>query len=287
MTNVFGVYYERTIVPPLMVSGMCSGPAASGKLCIAIGSPSPAACCTNGLKRGNGKASGRISCAPWPASMHDGAACAGSGRQWTANRSLPLWTSKPRDVTRPTATSAAPRCTSWLTNIGRHWRSTSPASISMTSGRLTTCLLISVVVTRPTSEQHFCLDKGYDFAEVHTLVQKRSLSSTVLIADAAASHHRRLFLKQRSIPRDGESWNGRGAGWPNVAVSAPDGARKARIGWPLCSLLVRLSNFRLGSYLIWSTSCRVSRDISSQTGDRPFMANALGQVPHTVGGCRL
>lgn len=40
-------------------------------------------------------------------------------------------------------------------------------------------LIISIVVERPTSKQHFCADKGYDFEDVHQLVEQERYISHI------------------------------------------------------------------------------------------------------------
>jgi hypothetical protein len=71
--------------------------------------------------------------------------------------------------------------------------------------------------------------------------QRPIIRSILPTVGAAASHCRNQFRKSRNILHVVGSWKGRSGGWQKGVVFAPDGARKARIGWPLYSSLVRIS----------------------------------------------
>jgi transposase len=103
-------------------------------------------------------------------------------------------------------------------------------------------LVFSIVVPRPTKEQHLCLDKGYDFDDVHSISLPKSIMRNTSLTDGVAANPcQNQFLKTRTIQHDDGSWKGHLVGWLKGAVFAPDGAKKAKIGWPLCSSLVRVS----------------------------------------------
>jgi len=73
------------------------------------------------------------------------------------------------------------------------------------------------------------------------LLTKPIIKSTSLTDGVAGNPCQNQFLKTRSIRHDDGSWKERLVGWPKGVAFALGGAKKARIGWLFCSLLVRIS----------------------------------------------
>jgi len=229
-----------TIGRSSMGSGTFCGQAANGKQSIAIGSAFPAVSCMSGSKRGNSKVSGTRSCKQWFAFTTGGAGFAGNGRLSTVNRCLLLWAERLPDEIPPTAVNAAQRFISWLTSAAPRWRFILPALINMINGRsMTLSFLLWSLALRKNSISAWTKDMIMTMSMISFL---RLITRNILLIDGdAASRCRNQFRKSRSTRHGVGSWKGRLDGWPKDAAFAPDGARNARIGWPLCSSLVRIS----------------------------------------------
>ncbi|MBK7893308.1 MAG: transposase [Anaerolineaceae bacterium] len=133
-----------------------------------------------------------------------------------------------------------PRFISWLMSEARRWQCILPVLTSTTNGRWTTWSspLWSHVRQK---NSIFVWIKGMISTMSTVLLPKsiiRNISPTVGVV---ANHCQNQFLKIRSIRHDDGSWKGRLVGWPKGVVFALGGARKVKIGWPLCSSLVRIS----------------------------------------------
>ena len=229
-----------TIGRSSMASGTFCGPVANGRQSIAIGSAFPAVSCMNGSKRGNSRVSGARYCKRWFAFTIGSAGFAGNGKLSTANRCPLLWAERLRDAIPPTAVNAVPRFISWLTSGALLWPFILPVLTNMINGRSMT---LSFPLWSPALRKNsiFVWTKGMiTTMSIFSFPQPiiRNISPT---DGVAANHCRHLYRKSRNIQHDVGSWRGRWAGWQKGAVFAPDGARKARIGWPLCSSLVRIS----------------------------------------------
>lgn len=223
-----------------MASGTFCGQAANGKQSIEIGSAFPAVSCTNGSKPGNSRVSGTRCCKRWFAFTIGSAEFAGNGKLSIANRYLHLWAEKQRDAIPLTGVNGGPRFISWLMSEARRWQCILPVLTSTTNGRWTTWSspLWSHVRQK---NSIFVWIKGMISTMSTVLLPKsiiRNISPTVGVV---ANHCQNQFLKIRSIRHDDGSWKGRLVGWPKGVVFALGGARKVKIGWPLCSSLVRIS----------------------------------------------
>jgi len=221
-------------------SGTFCGQAASGKQSIAIGSAFPAVSCMNGSKHGNSRVSGTRSCKRWFASTTGSAGFVGNGRLSTANRYLLLWAERLPDEIRPTAVNAGQRFISWLTSAAPRWRFILPVLTNMINGRLMT-LSFPLWFRALRKNSISAWTKGMISTMSMISLPKPIIRNTLPTDDVAANHCLRQFRKSRSTRHDVGSWKGRLDGWPKDAAFAPDGARNARIGWPLYSSLVRIS----------------------------------------------
>ena len=229
-----------TIGQSSTASGTFCGQAANGKPSIAIGSASPAVFFMNGSKRGNSRESGTRSCKQWFAFTIGSAGFAGNGRLSTANRYQLLWAEKPRDEIPPTAVNAGQRFISWLTSAAPRWRFILPVLINMINGRsMTLSFPLWSLALRKNSISVWT--KGMITTTSMVSFQRPIIRSILPTDDDAASHCRNQFRKSKSILHVVGSWKGRWGGWQKGVVFAPDGARKARIGWSLYSSLVRIS----------------------------------------------
>ena len=229
-----------TIGQSSTASGTFCGPAVNGKQSTAIGSVFAAVSCMNRSKPGNSRVSGTGYCKRWFASTIGNAELAGNGKLSTVNRYRHLWAEEQRDAIPLTEVSAGPRFISWLMSEARHWRCILPVLTNTISGRL--MIWFSPLwfhVRRKNSI--FVWIKDMISTMFIVLLPKSIIRNTLPTDDVAANPCQNQFLKTRSIRHDDGSWKGRLVGWLRDAVFAPDGARKAKIGWPLCSSLVRTS----------------------------------------------
>ena len=229
---------ELTIGPLSMASGTFCGPAANGKPSIAIGSVFPAVSCTNGSKHGNSRASGTRCCKRWFASTIGSAEFVGNGKLSTVNRSRHPWAETQRDAIPLTEVNVGPRSISRLMNVARLWRCILPVQTSTTNGRWMTWSSPLWSHVRQKSSI-FVWIKDMILTMSTGLLPKSIIRNISPIDGVAANRCQNQFLKSTRIRLDDGSWKGRLAGWPKGAVFALDGARKARIGWPLSSSLVR------------------------------------------------
>ena len=132
------------------------------------------------------------------------------------------------------------RFISWLTSAALLWRFILPVLTNMTNGRLMTLSfpLWSVALRK---NSIFVWTKVMISTMSIFSLPKPIIRNTSPTDDVAANRCLRQFLMSRSTRLDVGSWKGLLAGWQKGVAFAPDGARKARIGWPLFSSLVRIS----------------------------------------------
>jgi len=229
-----------TIGQSSTASGTFCGLAANGRLSIEIGSAFPAVSCMNGSKRGNNRVFGTSYCKRWFASTIGSAGFAGNGKLATANRYLLLWAERQQDTILPTAVKAERRFISWLTSVAHLWRFILLVLTNMINGRSMTW---SFPLWWPAQQKNniSVWTKGMILTMSIISCLKPIIRNTLLTGGVVANHCQHQFLKSRSTQHDVGSWKGRLAGWQKGVVFAPDGAKKARIGWPLCSSLVRIS----------------------------------------------
>ena len=229
-----------TIGQSSTASGTFYGLAANGKQSIVIGSVFRAVSCTNGSKPGNNRVSGTRCCKRWFAFTIGNAEFAGNGKLSTANRYLHLWAEKQRDAILLTGVNAVPRFIFWLMSEVHLWRCISPVLTSTTNGRLMTWF--SLLWSHAQRKNNiFVWIKGMISKMSIALLPKPIIKNTSLTDGVVGNPCQNQYLKTRSIRHDDGSWRGRLVGWLKGAVFAPGGARKAKIGWPLCSSLVRIS----------------------------------------------
>ena len=229
-----------TIGQSSTASGTFCGLAANGKQSIGLGSAFPAVSCTNGSKPGNNRVSGTRYCRRWFAFTIGNAKFVGNGKLSTVNRCLHLWAEKQRDAIPLTEVNAVLRFISWLMSEAHLWPCILPGLTSTTNGRLMT-LFSPLWFHVQRKNSIFVWIKGMISTMSIALLPKPIMRNTSLTDGVAANPYQHQFLKTRSIRHDDGSWRGHLVGWPKGAVFAPDGARKAKIGWPLCSSLVRIS----------------------------------------------
>ena len=229
-----------TIGQSSTASGTFCGLAANGKQSIELGSAFPAVFCTNGSKPGNSRVSGTGCCKRWFAFTIGNAEFVGNGKRSTANRSLHLWAEKQRDAIPLTEVNAVPRSISWSMSEAHRWPCILPALTSTTNGRLMTLFSPLWFHVRQ-KNSIFVWIKGMILTMSTILLPKPIMRNTLLTDGVAANPCQNQFLKTRNIQHDDGSWKGHLVGWLRGAVFAPDGPRKAKIGWPLCSSLVRIS----------------------------------------------
>ena len=156
------------IGPWSMASGTCCGPAASGKQCIGIGSACRAASCTNGSRRGNAQASGKRFC-------HFGALL-----RSPTSRGLAVASDRQQVLCGPVGRGSDRQQLHGSGQAGQQDPHSGGCTASTVGdsrdGSQSTRqwsaddLIFAIVVRRPTTRQHLCADKGYDYADVHQVL---------------------------------------------------------------------------------------------------------------------
>ena len=158
-----------TIERSSMAFGTFSGPVANGMLFTETGSVSPAGFFTSIFEPGSSKASGRRYSEPWSASMVargtfkwawqsiDSKSCAAPLGGGDTGRN-PTDRGKSGSKVHILVDARGAPLAIHITGANQHdkWSVDDP--------------IFSIVVRRPSSEQHFCADKGYDFADVRAFV---------------------------------------------------------------------------------------------------------------------
>ena len=157
--------------------------------------------------------------------------------KWQAidSKSVPSpWAERPQGVIQQTEASVGPKCISWSTNEGHHWRSTSAVPISTINGLWTTSS--SRLLSPDQQANSTCAWTKHMMRLTSTSwCLKPTTKATSATAGAEANRCQSQYQMTINTRPVVGSWSARSAGWQNVAVSAPAGAKSLRIGSPLFS----------------------------------------------------
>jgi transposase len=99
-------------------------------------------------------------------------------------------------------------------------------------------LVIHILLKRPTSDQHLCADKGYDYPDVHQFVTEQGYQTYQTPTPARRAEARSLSYPRRNAISGQKVGCGAypSVGWRNGAAFGYVGAKSRKIAYPSFTL---------------------------------------------------